>query len=135
MIPLTLSACRVLALHSLPPWPLLPSLPCHGPRLHFPAARPPAPVHLQGATGFGSAILQSLVWVCFTSAGVDGGSLQQSVVIECINGVVLAAPLLFLVDGFRTGDAGIVTALVVMQVGGRGGESGGGDESIERSPS
>ena len=39
-------------------------------------------------------------------------------VIECINGVVLAAPLLFLVDGFRTGDAGIVTALVVMQVGG-----------------
>ena len=73
------------------------SLPQHIRPLHAPLS-PQSP---QGATGFGSAILHSLVWICFTSAGVNGGTLLQSVVVECIYGVVLAVPLLFLMDAFR----------------------------------
>ena len=59
-------------------------------------------MHTKGATGFGSAILHSLVWIIFTSAGIDGGTLLQSVVVECIYGVVLSVPLLFLMDAFRS---------------------------------
>jgi hypothetical protein len=50
----------------------------------------------QGVSGFGSAILHILVWVICTSAGVDAGSLQLAVVVECINSVVSAIPLLLL---------------------------------------
>jgi len=86
---------------------------------------PPA---MQGATGFGSAILHSLVWVVFSSAGVDGGSLPLSVTVECVCSVALAVPLLFLVDAFRTGDLSIVVAIVALQVLMNEWLSAGGDE-------
>ncbi|PNH12309.1 hypothetical protein TSOC_000796 [Tetrabaena socialis] len=55
-----------------------------------------------GLTGFGSAIINLLVWVVATSIGVDGGTLTQAVVAECMSCVVCAVPLLVMTSAHRT---------------------------------
>ncbi len=72
---------------------------------------------LQGISGFGSAIVSLLVWVAFTSLGVDAGSLQLSIVNEAITSTVASLPLLYLTDAFRTCSFELAATVMIMQVG------------------
>lgn len=67
-------------------------------------------------TGFGSAILNLCVWVAATCAGIDGGTLQQAVLSECVSSEACALPLLCLTRACSTADWRLVTTLTVFGV-------------------
>ncbi len=72
----------------------------------------------QGLSGFGSAIIHTLIWVICTSAGANGGPLQLSVSVDCVTSFIMSFFLLFSTDACRNGDPGLVIALFSMTVGG-----------------
>ncbi|GAX77227.1 hypothetical protein CEUSTIGMA_g4673.t1 [Chlamydomonas eustigma] len=70
---------------------------------------------VRGVSGFGSAIMHVLVWIVFSTAGVDSGSLQLSVTVDCVNSFVVAIPLLIMTSAFKTGETALVVSVYIFQ--------------------
>ncbi|GLC33006.1 hypothetical protein PLESTB_000381200 [Pleodorina starrii] len=68
---------------------------------------------VKGVTGFGNAIINLLVWVAFTAAGVDSGPLQLAVLADSFGCVVCSIPLLLMTAAHKTADWRLVTAILV----------------------
>ncbi|KAG2487454.1 hypothetical protein HYH03_014021 [Edaphochlamys debaryana] len=72
----------------------------------------------RGVTGFGAAILNLLVWVAFTAAGVNAGPLQQAVAAECLGGLSCGIPLLLMTKAHDTADWRLVVTILAFTMGG-----------------
>ncbi|KAG2490665.1 hypothetical protein HYH03_011053 [Edaphochlamys debaryana] len=73
---------------------------------------------VRGVTGFGAAILNLLVWVAFTAAGVNAGPLQQAVAAECVGGLSCGIPLLLMTKAHDTADWRLVVTILAFTMGG-----------------
>ncbi len=71
----------------------------------------------KGITGFGNAIINLLVWVAFTAAGVDAGPLQMAVLADSLGCVVCSIPLLVMTSAHSTADCRLVLTILIFAVG------------------
>ncbi|GIL44485.1 hypothetical protein Vafri_1936, partial [Volvox africanus] len=67
---------------------------------------------VKGITGFGNAIINLLVWVAFTAAGVNAGPLQLAVLADSFGCVVCSIPLIVMTSAHKTADWRLVTAIL-----------------------
>ncbi|GLI65543.1 hypothetical protein VaNZ11_009101 [Volvox africanus] len=65
----------------------------------------------QGITGFGNAIINLLVWVAFTAAGVNASPLQMAVLADSVGCVVCSIPLLVMTSAHKTADWKLVITI------------------------
>ncbi|GFR47218.1 hypothetical protein Agub_g8901 [Astrephomene gubernaculifera] len=68
---------------------------------------------VKGITGFGNAIINLLVWVAFTAAGVDAGPLRLAVLADTIGCLVCGIPLLVMTAAHKTADWRLVLTFVL----------------------
>ncbi|EFJ43886.1 hypothetical protein VOLCADRAFT_106659 [Volvox carteri f. nagariensis] len=68
---------------------------------------------VKGVTGFGNAIINLLVWVAFTAAGVNAGPLQLAVLADSFGCIVCGIPLLVMTSAHKTADWRLVIAILI----------------------